>query len=59
MGDLVSPYKQRFKNFFPPLNVMRDIYFQCRNYFPPVFPCKIFFPLDQCAGYFFSEIMHP
>ena len=33
-------------------------FFQCRNFFPQVFPFKIFFPSKSVNSLFFSEITH-
>ena len=56
------------KNFFPETLVIeffswntravKDIFFQCRNLFPQVFPCNNFFPSKSVCKILFSEITH-
>ena len=35
-----------------------DTFFSAGYYFSQVFPCKLFSPRNQSAGYFFSENTH-
>ena len=37
---------------------MKEIFFQCRNFFRQLFPCENFFPLKSVCRIFFSEVTH-